>query len=125
MIVLTGVSKHFIGKRKVVALDCVDLRVEKGEMVSIVGPSGSGKSTLLNLIGGLDRPTSGEIRIDGPSVPDLSHDDLPLLPGKRRPPPAPEGTRPPGDRPPLPRIARTRSTRPPPRSPPRRAFRRR
>src|ERR1700690_4635408 len=79
MIVLTGVSKHFIGKRKVVALDCVDLRVEKGEMVSIVGPSGSGKSTLLNLIGGLDRPTTGEIRIDGQTIASLSDDDLTRL----------------------------------------------
>src|ERR1700704_2731462 len=79
MIALSGVSKHFDGKRKVVALDSVDLHIAKGEMVSIVGPSGSGKSTLLNLIGGLDRPTSGEIRIDGQSVASLSDDDLTRL----------------------------------------------
>src|SRR3954464_7339720 len=79
MIVLSGVSKHFTGKRKVIALDSVDLRIDRGEMVSIVGPSGSGKSTLLNLIGGLDRPSSGEIRIDGQSIAALPDDALPRL----------------------------------------------
>ncbi len=79
MISLAGVSKHYSGKRQVVALDAVDLEIAKGEMVSLVGPSGSGKSTLLNLIGGLDRPTSGEIRIDGRSVATLSDDDLTRL----------------------------------------------
>src|SRR5262245_17361118 len=79
MISLRGVSKHFDGKRKVIALDSVDLEIGAGEMVSIVGPSGSGKSTLLNLIGGLDRPSSGEIRIGGESVAGLSDDDLTRL----------------------------------------------
>jgi putative ABC transport system ATP-binding protein len=79
MISLARVSKHYSGKRQVVALDAVDLEIARGEMVSLVGPSGSGKSTLLNLIGGLDRPTSGEIRIDGQSVADLSDDDLTRL----------------------------------------------
>src|SRR5713226_6593480 len=79
MISLSGVSKHFEGKRRVVALDHIDLEIERGEMVSIVGPSGSGKSTLLNLIGGLDRPSTGEIRIDGSSVASLSDDDLTRL----------------------------------------------
>src|SRR5689334_24394701 len=79
MISLAGVSKRFNGKREVVALDSVDLEIARGEMVSIVGPSGSGKSTLLNLIGGLDRPSSGEIRIDGQSVAALPDDDLTRL----------------------------------------------
>src|SRR5690349_24467578 len=79
MIALSGVSKHFDGKSRVVALESVSLEIARGEMVSIVGPSGSGKSTLLNLIGGLDRPTSGEIRIDGQSVATLSDDDLTRL----------------------------------------------
>ena len=79
MISLSGVSKHFNGKRQVVALEAVDLEVSAGEMVSIVGPSGSGKSTLLNLIGGLDRPSGGEIRIDGSSIAALSDDDLTRL----------------------------------------------
>jgi putative ABC transport system ATP-binding protein len=76
MIQLAGVSKQFEGKRKVVALDYVSLSIGKGEMVSLVGPSGSGKSTLLNLIGGLDRPTSGGIRIDGADLSVLSDDQL-------------------------------------------------
>ncbi len=76
MIELTEVSKVFEGKRKVTALDRVSLRVGAGEMVSIVGPSGSGKSTLLNLVGGLDRPTSGRLRIDGQELSTLGDDDL-------------------------------------------------
>jgi putative ABC transport system ATP-binding protein len=54
-----------MGESEVIALDRFDLTVGRGETVAIVGPSGSGKSTLLNLIGGLDRPTSGEVWIDG------------------------------------------------------------
>src|SRR5881628_2161956 len=76
MIWLTHVSKIFDGKRKATALEDIDLQIDKGHMVSIVGPSGSGKSTLLNLIGGLDRPTSGDIRIDGENLSELSDDDL-------------------------------------------------
>src|SRR5215467_12434019 len=79
MISLSGVSKYYNGKRRVVALESVDLEIAAGEMVSIVGPSGSGKSTLLNLIGGLDRPSSGEIRIDERPVASLSDDDLTRL----------------------------------------------
>jgi putative ABC transport system ATP-binding protein len=76
VIQLTRVSKVFDGKRKVTALDGIDLEVARGELLSIVGPSGSGKSTLLNLIGGLDRPTSGEIRIDGSALAALDDDAL-------------------------------------------------
>src|SRR5215510_13208610 len=76
MIDLTRVSKVFDGKRKATALENIDLHIEKGQVVSIMGPSGSGKSTLLNLIGGLDRPTAGEIRIDGENLSELPDDDL-------------------------------------------------
>ena len=76
MIRLAKVSKIFSGKRKVTALEKVDLEIARGEMVSIVGPSGSGKSTLLNLIGGLDTPTSGTIEIDGTALSGLPDDDL-------------------------------------------------
>jgi putative ABC transport system ATP-binding protein len=76
MITLNRVSKVFEGKRKATALENIDLEIEKGQVVSIVGPSGSGKSTLLNLIGGLDRPTSGEISIEGEKLSQLPDDDL-------------------------------------------------
>ncbi len=76
MIDVERVSKRFTGKRQVVALDEVSLSIAGGEMVSIVGPSGSGKSTLLNLIGGLDRPSSGQVRIDGEPLAGLSDDQL-------------------------------------------------
>src|SRR5438046_9809306 len=76
MVSLTHVSKIFDGKRKATALEDIDLDIARGEMVSIVGPSGSGKSTLLNLIGGLDRPSEGEIEIDGETLSTLTDDGL-------------------------------------------------
>jgi putative ABC transport system ATP-binding protein len=76
MISLTHVAKVFDGKRKATALDDINLEIARGQVVSIIGPSGSGKSTLLNLIGGLDRPTSGQIRIEGEDLAKLSDDDL-------------------------------------------------
>jgi len=76
MITLNRVSKVFEGKRKATALENINLEIEKGQVVSIVGPSGSGKSTLLNLIGGLDRPSSGEISIEGENLNQLPDDDL-------------------------------------------------
>ncbi|MBM3783097.1 MAG: ABC transporter ATP-binding protein [Acidobacteria bacterium] len=76
MISLQGVSKRFDGKRQVVALDSVDLLIDKGEMVSLAGPSGSGKSTLLNLIGGLDQPSDGSVSIDGALLSGANDDEL-------------------------------------------------
>jgi putative ABC transport system ATP-binding protein len=76
LITLQQVSKHFEGRRRVTALQDITLDIPKGELVSIVGPSGSGKSTLLNLIGGLDRPTSGTITLDGERLDGLADDGL-------------------------------------------------
>jgi putative ABC transport system ATP-binding protein len=73
---LQQVTKHFEGRRRVTALQDINLDIPKGELVSIVGPSGSGKSTLLNLIGGLDRPTSGTITLDGQRLDGLADDGL-------------------------------------------------
>jgi putative ABC transport system ATP-binding protein len=76
VILLEHVSKHFEGRKRVTALEDVNVDISKGELVSIIGPSGSGKSTLLNLIGGLDRPTAGHITLDGQRLDGLSDDGL-------------------------------------------------
>ena len=64
---------------KVVALDNISFSVEKGEFVAIVGASGSGKSTLLHLIGGVDRPTSGKVYIDGKDIFNFNDDKLAIF----------------------------------------------
>jgi len=79
MIQLDQVTKRFEGRTQVTALNAVSLTIARGEMVSIVGPSGSGKSTLLNLVGALDRPTSGDVRVDGQPLSGLSDDALTRL----------------------------------------------
>ncbi|MFZ3062989.1 MAG: ATP-binding cassette domain-containing protein, partial [Actinomycetota bacterium] len=70
------------GATAVTALDQVNLTVEPGELVAVMGPSGCGKSTLLNLVGGLDKPTSGRVLINGTDLSTL--DDLALTELRRR-----------------------------------------
>ena len=67
------------GTTKVIALDNVSFSVKKGEFIAIVGASGSGKSTLLHLIGGVDRPTSGNVFIDGKDIYKLDDDKLAIF----------------------------------------------
>lgn len=67
------------GENMVTALDHVSFQVKKGEFVAIVGASGSGKSTLMNLIGGIDRPTSGNVMIDGKKIIDMSESALAIF----------------------------------------------
>jgi putative ABC transport system ATP-binding protein len=80
---LAGVSKHYPGSPPVHALDGVDLTVGAGEFVVIAGPSGSGKSTLINIVGALQRPTSGTVRIDGHDVGSLRDARLAAVRGRR------------------------------------------
>ncbi|MHC1747686.1 MAG: ABC transporter ATP-binding protein [Cellulosilyticaceae bacterium] len=67
------------GESKVEALKNINLSINKGEFVAIIGASGSGKSTLLHLLGGLDRPTTGKVMIDGKSIYDSNDDELSIF----------------------------------------------
>jgi putative ABC transport system ATP-binding protein len=81
VIELSGATKSYPGG--VTALDSVDLGVGYGELAAVVGPSGSGKSTMLHLIGTLDRPSAGTVRIDGHDVAALSDRQLSALRARR------------------------------------------
>ncbi len=80
---LVGVTKVYGGSPPVRALDGVDLALTEGELAVIVGPSGSGKSTLINLVGALQRPTTGLVRIDGHDVGSLRDGRLTAVRGQR------------------------------------------
>ena len=80
MLEARDVTKTYVqGRRRVEAVRGVSLRVEAGEMVVLLGPSGSGKSTLLHLLGGLDLPTTGDVRFLGNDLASLSDDSLTRL----------------------------------------------
>ncbi|NTU99842.1 MAG: ATP-binding cassette domain-containing protein, partial [Methanoregulaceae archaeon] len=80
MITTTDLRKIYpMGAIDVKALDSVDIDIEKGEFVGIMGPSGSGKSTLMHMLGILDHPTSGKITIDGIDIGKLSDYDKTLF----------------------------------------------
>lgn len=72
-------KRYGTGESEVIALDHVSFSVEKGEFVAIVGASGSGKSTLMNLIGGVDVPTSGSVRIDGQEIAKMNESELAIF----------------------------------------------
>jgi len=75
-----NLQKHYgKGDTLVKALDKVNLEIENGEFVAIVGTSGSGKSTLLHMLGGLDRPTEGEVYVDGKNIVSLNDEELTIF----------------------------------------------
>lgn len=77
---VNGLTKIYgSGENRVTALDQVSFQVKKGEFIAIVGASGSGKSTLMNLIGGIDRPTSGNVIIDGKKIFDMDESSLAIF----------------------------------------------
>src|SRR5690348_4281434 len=80
LLVLEGVSRrYFSGDKEIEVLRDIDLTIEAGEFVAIMGASGSGKSTLMNLLGCLDRPSAGRFRVSGVDVGELPPDALAKL----------------------------------------------
>ena len=81
---IQGITKTYVnGKLSVPVLHGIDLQVNKGEFLSIMGPSGSGKSTFMNILGCLDRPTTGSYRLNGDEVATLSDDELAFVRNKQ------------------------------------------
>jgi len=80
---LRQVTKSYPGSPPIEVLKGIDLAITEGELVAIVGPSGSGKSTLLNMMGALDRPSTGEVLIDGTVVNGLRDPALSGVRGRR------------------------------------------
>jgi putative ABC transport system ATP-binding protein len=80
---LQSVAKEYPGSPPVRALDGISLRIERGELVAVVGPSGSGKSTMLHMMGTLDRPSTGTVLVDGIDTTDLDDKALSALRGRK------------------------------------------
>ena len=77
LVEIRGLTKAYVrGKQRVEVLHGIDLDIPEGDFVALMGPSGSGKTTLLNLIGGLDSPSDGLLRVDGQRIDDLGSDQL-------------------------------------------------
>ena len=85
IILKSEILSKYYGKNEnlVKAIDNVNISIEKGEFVAIVGKSGSGKSTLLHMLGGLDNPTSGDVIIDGQNIGKMKEDDLAIFRRKK------------------------------------------
>jgi len=84
MIRLQDITKVYpMGKRELTVLNGINIHIERGEIVAVMGPSGSGKTTLLNLIGCLDKPTSGSYYLEGKEVSRLSSDELARIRGEK------------------------------------------
>ena len=84
IIKLDNVSKHYeMGDSVVKALDDVDVKINKGDFVVIIGPSGSGKSTMMNMVGALDLATRGEIYLEGQDIESLEESELAQIRGKK------------------------------------------
>ena len=80
IIIVEGLKKIYSnGSNKIVALNGIDLSINKGEFISIVEASGSGKSTLLNILGGLDTPTSGVVQVQNVNIENLTAEELAVL----------------------------------------------
>jgi putative ABC transport system ATP-binding protein len=83
LIELQNIQRHFkMGNEVVKALRGIDLQIDKGEYVALMGPSGSGKSTLMNILGALDTPTSGKYRLNGQEVEHLTDNELAAIRNK-------------------------------------------
>jgi len=77
LVEIRGLTKAYVrGKQRVEVLHGINLDIPEGDFVALMGPSGSGKTTLLNLIGGLDSPTGGLLKVDGQRIDDLGSDEL-------------------------------------------------
>lgn len=76
-------KKYIVGEQELIANNNINVTIEKGEFVAVLGPSGSGKSTLLNLLGGMDSPTSGEIIVDGVDIAKLNDKELTVYRAKQ------------------------------------------